>query len=142
MKTSSKIIFFLSLGICAGLTQAQNTSEASPIPKIADSWRYEVTPYVWGPGIKGTLNFNNSLARSADMNTSNVLSALKSGGMIAGEAHYGHWGVMGDLVSATLQNSGSIPIYGGAARVADKVTLQQTVLTGAATYTLVNNKDA
>ena len=142
MKTSSKIIFFLSLGICASFAQAQNASEASPIPKIADSWRYEVTPYVWGPGIKGTLNFNNSLARSADMNTSNVLSALKSGGMIAGEAHYGHWGVMGDLVSATLQHSGSVPVYGGQATIADKVTLQQTVLTGAATYTLVNNKDA
>lgn len=142
MKTSSKIIFFLSLGIFAGLVQAQNTSEASPIPKIADSWRYEVTPYVWGPGIKGTLNFNNSLARSADMNTSNVLSALKSGGMIAAEAHYGHWGIMGDLVSATLQHSGSVPVYGGQATIADKVTLQQTVLTGAATYTLVNNKDA
>jgi hypothetical protein len=142
MKTSSKIIFFLSLGICAGLTQAQNTSEASPIPKIADSWRYEVTPYVWGPGIKGTLNFNNSLARSADMNTSNVLSDLKSGGMIAAEAHYGNWGIMGDLVSATLQHSGSVPVYGGQATIADKVTLQQTVLTGTATYTLVNNKDA
>ena len=142
MKTSSKIIFFLSLGICASFAQAQNASEASPIPKIADSWRYEVTPYVWGPGIKGTLNFNNSLARSADMNTSNVLSDLKSGGMIAAEAHYGNWGIMGDLVSATLQHSGSVPVYGGQATIADKVTLQQTVLTGTATYTLVNNKDA
>ena len=142
MKTSSKIIFFLSLGICASFAQAQNASEASPIPKIADSWRYEVTPYVWGPGIKGTLNFNNSLARSADMNTSNVLSDLKSGGMIAAEAHYGNWGIMGDLVSATLQHSGSVPVYGGQATIADKVTLQQTVLTGAATYTLLNNKDA
>jgi hypothetical protein len=40
-----------------------------------------------------------------------------------------------------LQQSGSIPIYGGQATVADKITLQQTVLTGLATYTLVNNKD-
>ncbi|QWD62581.1 hypothetical protein [Polynucleobacter sp. MWH-UH25E] len=142
MKTLSKITIFLCIGICAGLAQAQTASEASPMPKIADSWRFEITPYIWGPGIKGTLNFNNSLAKSADMNTSNVLSDLKSGGMIAAEAHYGNWGIMGDLVSATLQNSGSIPVYGGAAHIADKITLQQTVLTGAATYTLVNNKDA
>jgi hypothetical protein len=142
MKTLSKIIIFLSVGFCAGLALAQNANESSPLPKIADQWRYEVTPYVWAPGIKGTLNFNNGLAKSADMNTSNVLSNLKSGGMIAAEAHYGNWGIMGDLVSATLQQSGSIPIYGGQATIADKVTLQQTVLTGAATYTLVNNKDA
>jgi hypothetical protein len=142
MKTLSKIIIFLAVGITASLAQAQSTNEASPIPKIADSWRYEVTPYAWGPGIKGTLNFNNGLAKSADMNTSNVLGDLKSGGMIAAEAHYGNWGIMGDVVSATLQKSGAVPIYGGQATIADKVTLQQTVLTGVATYTLVNNKDA
>lgn len=142
MKTISKIIIFLSVGICTGLAQAQNSGEASPIPKIADQWRFEVTPYLWGAGIKGTLNFNNGLAKSADMSTGNVLSNLKSGGMIAAEAHYGNWGIMGDLVSATLQQSGSIPVYGGQATVADKITLQQTVLTGAATYTLVNRQDA
>jgi hypothetical protein len=142
MKTLPKIIAFLSIGLCAGLAHAQNSGEASPMPKIADSWRFEVIPYLWAPGIKGTLNFNNGLAKSADMNTSNVLSNLKSGGMIAAEAHYGNWGIMGDLVSATLQKSGSVPIYGGQATIADKVTLQQTVLTGVATYTLVNNKDA
>ena len=142
MKTLSKIITLISIGLCTGLAQAQNTNETSPIPKIADSWRFEVTPYLWSPGIKGTLNFNNGLAKSADMNSSNVLGNLKSGGMIAAEAHYGNWGIMGDIVSATLQNSGSIPVYGGVAHVADKITLQQTVLTGVATYTFVNNKDA
>jgi hypothetical protein len=62
--------------------------------------------------------------------------------MIAAEAHKGNWGIMGDLVSATLQNSGSVPVEGGAARIADKITLQQTILTGAFTYTLANTKDA
>ncbi len=121
-------------------TASANTD--NPIPAVADQWRFEVTPYLWAPGIKGTMGFDNGLARSADFNSSNVLSNLKSGGMIAAEAHYGRWGIMGDLVSATLQNSGSIPVAGGAATVADKITLQQTILTGAATYTLTNSKDA
>ncbi len=114
----------------ANISLAQAASEPSPIPKISNEWRFEVTPYLWGAGIKGTLNFDN------------VLGDLKSGGMIAAEAHYGNWGVMGDLISATLQNSGSVPIYGGVAKLADKVTLQQTILTGAATYTLANTKEA
>lgn len=126
----------------ANISLAQAASEPSPIPKISNEWRFEVTPYLWGAGIKGTLNFDNGLARTADMSISNVLGDLKSGGMIAAEAHYGNWGVMGDLISATLQNSGSVPIYGGVAKLADKVTLQQTILTGAATYTLANTKEA
>jgi hypothetical protein len=60
--------------------------------------------------------------------------------MIAAEAHKGSWGVMGDLVSATLQKSGAIPNTGDT--VGDKITLQQTILTGAATYTILNTKSA
>ena len=120
---------------------AQDSNASNPLPKISQEWRFEISPYVWSPGIKGTINFDNGLAKTADFSSSNVLSNLKSGAMMSAEAHKGNWGIMGDLVSATLQNSGSIPIYGGAATVADKITLQQTVLTGAATYTLANTRD-
>ncbi len=37
----------------------------NPIPTVADQWRVEVSPYVWAPGIKGTMGFDNGLARSA-----------------------------------------------------------------------------
>lgn len=112
----------------------------SPIPKISSEWRFEVTPYVWAPGIKGTLGLDSGLAKSADFTSSDVVSNLKSGGMISAEAHQGRWGVMGDVVSATLQKTGAIPNTGDA--VGDKITLQQTILTGVATYTVANTKDA
>jgi hypothetical protein len=142
MKKTSKFFLFCAAVFLAQTSSAQGSSDASPIPKVSDEWRFEVTPYLWGTGIRGTANLNNGLAKSADMSTSNVLSNLKSGAMIAAEAHKGKWGIMGDLVSATLQNSGSVPVEGGAARIADKITLQQTILTGAFTYTLANTKDA
>ena len=142
MKLFTKILCALPIALATSLTLAQGSSDASPIPKVSDEWRFEVTPYLWGVGIKGTVNLNNDLAKSADMSTSNVLGDLKSGAMIAAEAHKGKWGIMGDLVSATLQNSGSVPVEGGLATVADKVTVQQTILTGAFTYTLANTKDA
>ena len=116
--------------------------ELTPIPKASSEWRFEVTPYLWAPGIKGTLNLDSGIAKSADYSSSNVLGNLKSGGMISAEAHKGQWGVMGDMVSSTLQNSGVIPVQGGTAALGDKVTLQQTVLTGAVTYTVANTKDA
>ena len=142
MKKTSKILLFCVATLVAQTASAQGSADASPIPKVSDEWRFEVTPYLWGVGIKGTVNLNNDLAKSADMSTSNVLGDLKSGAMIAAEAHKGKWGIMGDLVSATLQNSGSVPVEGGLATVADKVTVQQTILTGAFTYTLANTKDA
>ena len=142
MKLFTKILCVLPIALATSLTLGQGSADASPIPKVSDEWRFEVTPYLWGVGIKGTVNLNNDLAKSADMSTSNVLGDLKSGAMIAAEAHKGKWGIMGDLVSATLQNSGSVPVEGGLATVADKVTVQQTILTGAFTYTLANTKDA
>jgi len=129
---------------CGAFSLASANSDPSPIPKVSNEWRFEVTPYLWGTGIRGTVNLNNGLAKSADMSTSNVLGDLKSGGMIAAEAHKGNWGIMGDLVAATLQNSGSVPVQTpvGRATIGDKVTVQQTILTGAFTYTLANTKDA
>jgi hypothetical protein len=59
--------------------------------------------------------------------------------MISAEAHKGNWGVMGDLVSATLQKSGAIPNTGNT--IGDKITLQQTILTGLASYTVANSKE-
>jgi hypothetical protein len=138
------LAIFSASALLASISTSHAAEDVSPIPAVSDAWRFEITPYLWGSGIKGTLGLDNGLAKSADFTTSNVLGALKSGGMIAAEAHNGSWGVMGDLVSATLQKSGAASVVTpyGPANVADKVTLQQTVLTGAATYTIANNKNA
>jgi hypothetical protein len=144
MKLVTKILCVLPIAFATPLALAQGSADASPIPKVSDEWRFEVTPYLWGTGIRGTVNLNDSAAKSADMSSSNVLSDLKSGAMIAAEAHKGNWGIMGDFISATLQNSGSIPVLtpDGRATIGDKVTVQQTILTGAFSYTLANTKNA
>lgn len=144
MKSLLKTSYFFAAVFAFHAVCAQSNTEPSPIPRVSEGWRFEVTPYLWLSGMKGTVNLNNGLARSADFSSSNILSNLKSGGMIAAEAHNGNWGVAGDLISATLQNSGSVSMLtpAGAARVADKITVQQTVLTGVVTYTFANTTDA
>ena len=132
--------------ISAGVAQAE--PGLTPIPKISDEWRFEVTPYIWGAGVTSTLFYNDRYLNTAKFSTSNVLGDLKSGGMITAEAHYGKWGIMGDIVSATLQTTGNsgvtVPTGVGAipARLASKLTLQQNMITGAATYTVFNNQNA
>ena len=120
----------------------------SPLPKISDEWRFEVTPYLWGAGISSTLFYNDRYLNTAKLSTSNVLGDLKSGGMISAEAHYGNWGMLGDIVSATLQTTSNINVteqtrVAGAVPVhaANKVTMQQNIITGAATYTVLNNQN-
>ncbi|APC05644.1 hypothetical protein [Polynucleobacter asymbioticus] len=130
------------------MSGAYAQSDGSPIPKVSDHWRFEVTPYLWAPGINSTLFFNDKYLNTVALSSSNVLGDLKSGGMISAEAHYGNWGIMGDLVSATLHQNQTIsttaPTAQGAvpAKFATSATLQQTILTGAATYTVISNKDA
>lgn len=123
--------------------------DLTPIPKVADEWRFELTPYLWGSGVKSTLNFDNRYVKTADLSASNVISNLKTGAMIAGEAHYGNWGVMADLISATLQKSGEIPVTMPTrrdgdmrAKIGNTATLQNTIFTAAVSYTALRNKDA
>lgn len=137
MKSFSRLSITLLLALSATLVSANEN--VTPIPTISDAWRFEITPYLWASGIKGTLGLDSGLAKSADFTSSNVLGALKSGGMISAEAHKGNWGLMGDMVSATLQKTGAIPNTGNT--IGDKITLQQTLLTGVATYTVANTKD-
>lgn len=119
--------------------------QLSPIPKISNEWTVDVTPYVWLPTISSTLNYKGQYLNTADVSMSDLISNLKSGGMIAGEARYGKWGMMADVVSATLQKTSTVPVTpapGYNFRVAMKPTIQQTILTGAATYNLLTNQDA
>ena len=129
MARISKLLCFSLALLSPVLAQAEES--LSPIPQVSQEWRFDVTPYLWSPGINSSLFINGEYFNTSKFSSGDVLSNLKSGGMISAEAHYGHWGVMGDLVSATLQETGNV-----------KTTLQQNILTGAATYTILNNKDA
>ena len=134
------LLFFLT--VFSSLSNAQ--SDVNPVPEITNDWRFSVTPYVWAPGIMATLNMNNNAVNTADYSTSNVLSNLKSGAMMAGEAHKGKWGIMADTFFATLQHGGSFTARdkSGNLRIGDSVTLQETILTGAALYNVHNSSDA
>lgn len=141
--------YLSAFAIFCTVNAAHADSGLSPLPKISDEWRFEVTPYIWGSGVSSTLFYNDRYLNTANLSTSNVLGDLKSGGMITAEAHYGKWGIFGDIVSATLQTSASKTVavptrqYGAVpVNASDKTTLQQNIITAAATYTILNNQDA
>ena len=53
------LVGFLSTLIVAAPAFAQDGNTSNPLPKVSQEWRFEVTPYAWMPGIKGTINFDN-----------------------------------------------------------------------------------
>ena len=118
----------------------------SPIPQVSDEWRFAVAPYGWAPAASATISNDGKLIKTANMSINNVISNLKSAGMIAGEAHYGKWGLLADFATATVQQSGSFsytpPDSKSNYKGGDKGTLQATLATGAATYTVFNGQDA
>jgi len=129
----------------AFLSAAQAEEALTPIPKISNDWQFELTPYLWAPTISSTLSYKDQYVNTANLSMSNVISNLKSGAMIAGEARYGNWGIMADMVTATLQKTSNTPVTpqpGYTFTVANKATLQETILTGAATFNLLNSQDA
>lgn len=87
-----------------GQTQAEGVS---PIPVVADEFRFSLTPYLWMAGITGSVDYNNAQRAHTHISSDKVLSNLSIGGMLDGEVHYGRWGLMGNTVFAKLSNNSS-----------------------------------
>jgi len=134
--------------ILTSVSLAHADEGVTPIPKVSDEWRFEVTPYLWAPAVTASLSYKDRYINTAQLSQNNVISNLKSGAMIAAEAHYGNWGIFGDIVSATLQKSGGANValatrYGPVpTQLADKATLQHNQITSGITYTVFNNENA
>ena len=112
-------------------------SDVSPVPKVSDEWRFSVTPYIWTPGINGTLYYNNTALGSSDLSSSNILSKLSAAGMITGEAHKGNWGALADFMYVQFNSVNSTAV--GQTDLGSNTTLKGSILTGALTYTVVQN---
>lgn len=143
MNTKKVALLLSSLGLFLSIGFAHANEPVSPIPKITNEWRYSVSPYGWLPQVNTTVSGGGTGSKNADISMNNVLNNLKSGVMIAGEAHYGKWGVLADFASATLQKSGSFNYKGDPAyKAGDKSTLQATLLNFLGTYNVLSNQDA
>ncbi len=125
----------------AGTTQAQEAF--SPIPQVTDGWRVSVSPYAWLPTVNTTDSGGGPGSKNVDLSLNNIISNLKSGVMIAGEVHYGKWGVSLDLANAVVSKSSGFNYHGDPAyKFGDKGTLQATLFNAMGTYTAFNSQDA
>ncbi len=122
------------LGLCAlllaasvpgGPARAQGTGQDRSAPP---GWSFAVTPYAWLPALSG--NLTTPLPRIGDrrieLGSGAVLTDLSTVPvMVAGEARYGRFAVLGDLFYAGLQQDASTPrdllFQGGHVRVVSTI---------------------
>jgi hypothetical protein len=67
----------------------------------ADTWTFSLKPYLWLPGVSGTLNYEippGSGTRPEVDRGSYILKKLSFAGMLSGEACKGDWAVAVDII--------------------------------------------
>ncbi len=101
-----------------GLAQSQPPAQATPEPGLQEAfdnkWHASITPYIWAPGISGTLVFHHAVLTGAGVATigvatgpSNYLTFVNSGGMLAAEVRKNAFDISGDVIFLNMSNSGS-----------------------------------
>ncbi|RZI39970.1 hypothetical protein EGT07_26085 [Herbaspirillum sp. HC18] len=76
----------------------------------SETWTYSITPYLWVPGIEGTLKYSlppGSGNPNVSLSERSFLEALDFAFMLAGEARRGKWSLFGDYNYLKLSTSKS-----------------------------------
>ncbi|WP_404473334.1 hypothetical protein LG301_03085 [Vreelandella venusta] len=125
MPTSRSLVAAIGL-IAAGV--------ATHSPAQENSWRYQLTPYVWMTGLSGDVRpLANAPTVSTSRSFSNVMDDLEGAFFMAGSARKDRWVLFGDITWASLSHE-SMLLPG----VAVEGNLRQRSLTAAAGYQVVS----
>ena len=92
LPTMRRILMAAVLALAAAAASAQ-APDPTPI-----SWRFQVTPYVWGPGMKGTIQIPNAPELKVDVPFADAISNLNLAFLGRFEGRKGDFGVYGDLL--------------------------------------------
>ncbi|BCH23947.1 hypothetical protein [Mesorhizobium sp. L-8-3] len=140
MKTCSLFLplsLLLSCPSIAADLYVPMTPEAKPIE--ANGWTFTVAPYFWMAGLSGDLAQFGAPTVSIDRSFSDILDDLDFGAMAIGEARYGRFSLIGDVMYTRISSGRGTP-RGVAAHSADISSETFTGLFGAG-YSVVDRAD-
>lgn len=108
------LILVALIAMCASTgVRAADLAEVPPDVPLAPAeknWDVTIQPYLWAAALTGTSKpFARLPPVDVDMRFKDILEDLKFAGMIAGSAHYGRFGVAGDLQYVALKSNASVP---------------------------------
>ncbi|HEV3009932.1 MAG TPA: hypothetical protein VGX52_12930 [Burkholderiales bacterium] len=145
----------LALGAACALAPALALAQPAA-ERWTERWTYSVMPYLWLPGVDGTLRYGPPSAGGATPNVSvdadTLLGSLEFAFMLSGEARKGRWLIATDFIyldlsadSSTVRsidfNPGSGPVNVGttALDTGSQTRLEGTVWTLVGGYAAVQN---
>jgi hypothetical protein len=153
LRTKSRLALIATLAATALLLPLRASAQAA-----SDKWNFSLAPYLWLPGISGTLNYGPPSAGGAtpkvSVDADKILEAFDFGLMLEGEARKGRWLIGADLIYIKLSgaNSGIREVDfsgpGGQVTVANSVSggadvkLESTVFTLVGGYALLQEPHA
>lgn len=114
--------------------QPTQSPQASATSSLSDQWRFSVTPYAWGMGIRGSISQNGTSLGEVKLSTGDVLSDLKMAAMLVVEARRGRYGIYLDGMYGDLGTSASRVV--GRADLTANTRLAMTMLTVAPTFNI------
>jgi hypothetical protein len=82
---------------------------AAPVAAQDTGWSFALSPYIWAPGIKSSVDTPRGTV-GVDMSTTDILSDLHFGFMGAFEARKGRWSLIADLFYADLSQTRDTPL--------------------------------
>jgi len=130
--------FLLTIGVSFSAPIWAQPSTMQTLPQVEDNWRFVVAPYLWLTKVSGSVYYGGSEISSTTISAGNILSHLNFGGMVELEAHKGDFGVIADIIYASLGNTASKPV-GPRVNAAADTTITQLVYTIAGTYTVAKS---
>jgi hypothetical protein len=101
-------------------------------------WQFDVTPYLWGAGLDGTVALGDLVSGGVSASFSDLVSDLQMAGMATFEARHDRWGVLFDGIYVDLSATKPTPdqtVYGDA-----DVDLSEQIYTGLITYRAYEGK--
>lgn len=99
-----------------------------PDPVGADTWRFQITPYVWMTGLQGDIRPSAGLPTvHISQPFSDVIKHLDAAAFLSGTARKGRYVLHGDTTYASVSDSATLP---GNLKGRAKVTQQSMTLLG------------
>ena len=101
---------------------------ASAQEQAAEGWRFSVSPYLWGAGLSGATGTLPPLPPAdIDLSFSDILDDLRFGGMIAGSARKGRFGVAADIQYVETRSDGDLQPFYARTRLTSKTFLATVI---------------
>ncbi len=124
------------VALVAGLVMTTPVLQAHAQAADSSGWTFEVTPYLWGAGMSGTVSMNNrpSAGLVVEQSLSDILKVLEFALMGSFEARKGRWGAFTDGVYFKVGDEGTLTGKQGFTSLTASATLAQQMYSLAGSY--------